>query len=545
MRDLLSAAQMGAIERAAIESGHVTGRDLMERAGRGAIDAVFARWPELDRSARRAVVLCGPGNNGGDGFVMARILKDRGWDVALFLMGTLDKLPSDARRNADLWAELARIHPLDDDCKPSAHAPDLIVDALFGTGLSRPVEGLAALFDDLADLRDAAKGAPRVVSVDIPSGLCSDSGRILVAPDAGGCPSRACIRADLTVTFHSLKPGHHLADGPGQCGAVEIVDIGLDTRDSTSRAALAALAGTDGMPPLLRSGPDRATRARLHKAGGAHKYGHGHALILSGGAGATGAARLAARAALRIGAGLVTLGVPPAAQQEVACQVTALMLRRVEDGEALAGVLADPRINALCLGPGLGTERARALVPVALEAGQAAPSRAVVLDADALTAFTQEPERLFGLLHGGCVLTPHGGEFARLFPDLSDRLEARAVAGPAFGKVDAVREAARRAGCVVLLKGADTVIAAPDGRAGLSSAQYARSVPWLATAGAGDVLAGFITGLLARGLEPQGAAELAAWLHVECARAFGPGLIAEDLADMVPRVLAADGAPQG
>lgn len=285
----------------------------------------------------------------------------------------------------------------------------------------------------------------------------------------------------------------------------------------------------------------------LRKSTDGHKYRHGHALILSGGSGATGAARLAARGALRIGAGLVTLGVPPSAQMEVAAQVTAVMLRRVADAGALACLLGDDRINALCLGPGLGAERARALVPVALGAGGVEP-RPTVLDADALTAYADRPQALFDMLHADCVLTPHGGEFARLFPDIATRLRETPQeaphetphetpqGGPACSKVDATRAAASRAGCVVLFKGPATVIATPDGRCGVNPARYDRAAPWLATAGAGDVLAGFITGLLARGLPAMVAAETAAWLHVEAARSFGPGLIAEDLPEELPRV---------
>ncbi|MEM6914254.1 MAG: NAD(P)H-hydrate dehydratase, partial [Pseudomonadota bacterium] len=264
-----------------------------------------------------------------------------------------------------------------------------------------------------------------------------------------------------------------------------------------------------------------------------HKYAHGHALVLSGRPGRTGAARLAARGALRIGAGLVTLGVPPAAQQEVACQITSIMLTRVEDGAGLTNTLKDVRLNALCLGPGLGTgEREHALILAALEA-----KRPTVLDADALSfLFFDEADALFGQLHDQCVLTPHGGEFARMFPDIADKLNAAPTIGPAYSKVDATREAAARAGCTILFKGPDTVIAAPDGRCSINSAQYERAAPWLATAGSGDVLAGFITGLLARGFDPMPAAEAAAWLHVECARVFGPGLIAEDLPGMLPTV---------
>lgn len=286
---------------------------------------------------------------------------------------------------------------------------------------------------------------------------------------------------------------------------------------------------TPGMAGALRKKTDQ------------HKYSHGHALILSGGPGATGAARLAARGALRIGAGLVTLGVGALAQAEVANRITAVMLKPVDDAAALAGVLGDARLNALCLGPGLGMARARDLVPVALGA---TPRRKVVLDADALTAYAEDPQTLFDMLHPDCILTPHGGEFARLFPDIATRLREEPGSGPVSSpasppvnaRVAATRAAAVRAGCIVLHKGADTVIAAPDGRCGISAAQGDRAAPWLATAGSGDVLAGFITGLLARGLPPMQAAETATWCHVECALGFGPGLIAEDLPEELPRV---------
>ena len=269
----------------------------------------------------------------------------------------------------------------------------------------------------------------------------------------------------------------------------------------------------------------------LAKRSADHKYGHGHALVLAGGPGKTGAARLAARGALRIGAGLVTLGAPPAACHESAMHLTAVMLRRIADRAGLDAALEDSRLNALCLGPGLGQERARDLVPAALKA-----ARPTVLDADALSAFVDTPDTLFDALHHACVLTPHGGEFARLFPDLSEKLSGTPTTGPAYSRVDAARAAARRAGCTLLLKGPDTVIADPDGRCLLNAAVYDRAAPWLATAGAGDVLAGFITGLLARGFPPLKAAGTAAWLHVECARSFGPGLIAEDLPEQLPQV---------
>ncbi|EEE36792.1 YjeF family protein [Rhodobacteraceae bacterium KLH11] len=518
MTELLTAGQMRAVEQTAIKSGAVTGLELMERAGQGVVDAIFEEWPELDRRgaspsrspeyfekdeevSRRVVVLCGPGNNGGDGFVVARLLHGLGWQVEAFLYGDVEKLPPDARVNYERWIELGRVRPFGEaptgDCGAA-----LYVDALFGTGLQRPLTG------EVLAWAVARASEPQLVnktvSVDIPSGLCADSGRDL----AGEAET---VRAGLTVSFHTAKPGHYLGHGPARSGCLVVRDIGL-TEPVEGAVRLVSGEGIE-----------------FGKAQGAHKYSHGHALVLAGGPGKTGAARLAARGALRIGAGLVTLGVPPAAQMEVACQITALMLQRVDGPEGLSDLLQDDRLNALCLGPGLGLACAAELVPVALAA-----KRPTVLDADALTALAETSGCLMAELHEECVLTPHGGEFSRLFPDIAEKLAAVPGRGPGYSKVDAVRAAAARAGCVVLLKGSDTVIAAPDGRCAINAASYERAAPWLATAGSGDVLAGFITGLLARGFAPMQAAEAGAWLHVECARQFGPGLIAEDLPEQVP-----------
>ena len=268
-------------------------------------------------------------------------------------------------------------------------------------------------------------------------------------------------------------------------------------------------------------------RAGLEKREGAHKYAYGHAVVLAGGYGRGGAARLGARAALRVGAGLVTLLCPQVSLAENASQLTGVMVGVLPDSFSLRGMLQDDRLNALLLGPGLGIPRARDMVPAALSG-----ARATVLDADALTAYEEDPDLLFRQLHRACVLTPHDGEFKRLFPDL--HLGA--------GREAAVCAAAARAGCTVLLKGPETLIATPDAAGvvlALHSATGGRAAPWLATAGSGDVLAGLIVGLLARGYAPQDAAELGAWLHVEAARSFGPGLIAEDLPEALPRVFRA------
>lgn len=547
MTELLTAAQMRAIEQAAIESGQVTGLELMERAGQGVVDAVFEEWPALAASPNRAVVLCGPGNNGGDGFVVARLLKERGWEVDVFLYGDPAKLPPDAKTNYERWAELGTVAPLNEISDASLDNAVLTFDAVFGTGLSRPIPKEVFNTLSFAAVPYNSKSPPRppIVAIDIPTGVDADSGKFLLGPDNPDPDDY--YSPSLTVTFGTAKLGHYLTPNAenaavfdilarsGRAIVVKPIGVELAIRRAHLDWDIVELLDLDKKRHIDLLGQEAVALALLHlpKDGRAHKYSHGHALILSGGSGKTGAARLAARGALRIGAGLVTLGVPPSAQLEVASQITALMLTRVADAGALAALLQDTRINALCLGPGLGLDRARAYVPEVVRAKHAPYT---VLDADALSAYADAPETLFAMLHENCVLTPHAGEFARLFPDIAAKLNAPAITGPAYSKVDATRDAAKRAGCTVLFKGPETVIADQAGSASINSAQHDRAAPWLATAGSGDVLAGFITGLLARGFSPMEAAETAAWLHVECARSFGPGLIAEDLPEELPKV---------
>ncbi len=543
MTELLTAAQMRAIEQAAIASGEVTGLELMERAGRGVVAAIFEEWPDLRATSHRAVVLCGPGNNGGDGFVVARLLKEWGWEVEVFLYGDPDKLPPDARVNYERWGAMGEVSAISaEDTKDKIRhdydlmeASDVVVDALFGTGLTRAAPLLWApnslcheIFND--DFWCTGEySRPRFVAVDIVSGVCADSGKVLGASDEkqhwGG------IAAHLTVSFHSRKAGHVLGEAPRLCTKIRIADIGL----GGGNVSALSLSRDRGQIRVVSSpSMDWHRRSGLLKDNAYYKYAHGHALILSGGPGKGGAARLAARGALRIGAGLVTLGCPAEALAENAARLDAIMLRAVSGGGVVDGLkvaLEDERINALCVGPGLGLDAAGEVVTVGLKSG-----RSCVLDADALTWLAEDKPNRFKLLHDKVILTPHGGEFARLFPDISEKLSAPATKGPAYSKVDAAREAAKRTGCVVLYKGPDTVIADPSGRCSINSAHYDRAAPWLGTAGSGDVLAGFITGLLARGFDPMQAAETGAWLHVECARSFGPGLIAEDLPEQLPLV---------
>lgn len=542
MTELLTAAQMRAIERAAIESGAVTGLELMERAGAGAVEAISAEWPDLDAAAPSAVVLCGPGNNGGDGFIVARMLATRGWAVEVF------EVEPAGGQSIDAGAARAAVIASGLPPKPMAafrdrfyeweQGPRLVVDALFGTGLTRPLSGEISLAVELVDTGLATpSGGARVASLDLPSGLATDCGRVV-----GRDPSRRsrpgdwqAVRAGLTLAFHRPKLAHFLAEGPRFCGRLRVIDIGLgafaDERASGGSLREVVRGGLRDMCHLVDPETEPAVRRRIDamaaKRGG-HKFDHGHAVVLAGGVGRGGAARMSARAALRVGAGLVTVAPPPAAMIENAAQLDAIMLRAVRDADALAALLSDDRINALLLGPGLGTGARESALVGAVLGGE----RGVVLDGDALTILSRD-DALLDRLDACCILTPHAGEFARLFPKIAERLSDHACS-----KVDAARDAAARAGCTIVFKGPDTVIADPSGRAAIHSAAYDRGAPWLATAGAGDVLAGLITGLMARGQPPWDAACAAAWLHVECARAIGPGLIAEDLPEALPGVLA-------
>lgn len=513
MPEILTSEQMRTLETGAMAQGHVTGRVLMERAGQGVCDAVFETWPKLTQQAGRASVLCGPGNNGGDGYVVARLLRDRGWRVTVFALGDPQKLPPDAKANYHRWVEMGPVRPIDAAQFEAETMPDLVVDALFGIGLTRalsaPLDGLAA---QLA--KAVAGGWGRVVAVDVPSGICADSGRAL----------GAAMRADLTVTFHCFKPAHVL-DRPEvpHSGAIVVKDIGLPQ---------APVASMPGPRVALATAP---LAEDLRKAGPAHKYTHGHAVVLSGPAGRTGAARLAARGALRIGAGLVTVAARSDALPEVAAHQTAVMQRVIDSAADLKAQFgADARANAFCAGPAMGVGAdARDMLADLL-----ALNRPTVLDADALTLLSDD-QSLREALHSGCVLTPHQGEFARLFPDLAARYAAPAVSGPACSKLDVSLDAAAQTGSVIVFKGAVTVIADPQGRGVISPADDRTA--WLATAGSGDVLAGFIAGLMARGHAPFEAACDAVYLHCECARRFGPGLVAEDLPESLPEVFRALG----
>jgi ADP-dependent NAD(P)H-hydrate dehydratase / NAD(P)H-hydrate epimerase len=488
MIELLTTAEMAEADRLTIAGG-TPGVALMENAGRAVADAVAA-----EPQGRRVVVVAGPGNNGGDGFVAALCLTERGFDVRVAFVGDRAKLKGDAALAAGRWSG-----PTEAASPRSVAEADIVIDALFGAGLDRPVEGPPRAMIEAMN----AAGMP-LIAVDLPSGINGTSGAVL----------GQAVRASRTVTFFRRKPGHLLLPGRTHCGAVTVADIGIP--DSVLDAIRPAT--FVNAPPLWR-------RAFPVPTVEGHKYARGHAVAVSGGLSTTGAARLAARGALRGGAGLVTIASPRDALAVNAASNLAVMVRSVDGPLELADFLSDTRRNAVVLGPGGGVGSAmREQVRAAL-----ASEAAVILDADALTSFADEPTALFSAIGKragrGVILTPHEGEFARLFKAVSSDHKVHS-------KLEKVRAAAQTSGAIVLLKGADTVVAAPDGRAAIAE----NAPPYLATAGAGDVLAGMIAGLMAQRMPPFEAASAAVWLHGEAANHFGPGLIAEDLPEALPAV---------
>jgi hydroxyethylthiazole kinase-like uncharacterized protein yjeF len=496
MLEILTPEEMAEADRLTIAGG-VPGRDLMEAAGKAIADSAA----EMAERGASVLVLAGPGNNGGDGFVAARLLAGQGFAVRLALLGKREALTGDAALAAADYDGPAE--PLSVDMRLDG---ELVIDALFGAGLARPLEGdVAALVSRLNET-----GIP-VLAVDLPSGIDGRTGLV----------TGAAIRAAQTVTFFRSKPGHLLMPGRAHCGAVSVAQIGIqDAVLETVRPAL-----FDNQPGLWRS-----AYPRLDPAG--HKYDRGHALIVCGPPARTGAARLAARGALRIGAGLVTIASPPEALIVNAAHLTAVMIARMDGSEGLARVLEDKRFTAVAIGPAAGIgEQTRNAVAACLES-----HAATVLDADALTSFADQPEQLWQLTksrQAPVVLTPHEGEFMRIFPDLAATGSSNAGRDKAMSKVERARAAAERAGCAIILKGGDTVVTMPDGRASICG----HAPPYLATAGSGDVLTGIAAGLLAQRMPLFEAACAAVWLHADAACCFGSGLIAEDLPDQLPTVV--------
>jgi len=469
---------MGAADRLA-EAAGVSGTTMMEAAGGAVAVAIGQRWP-----MRPVTILCGPGNNGGDGFVVARHLAAAGWPVTLALLGAIDKLSGEAAHAAHLWqGDLVPFTP------DSLDGAGLIVDAMFGAGLSRPLGGQAAILVKAM----MSRGIP-ICAVDVPSGLDGASGMIL------GCAAAA----ELTVTFFRKQPGHLLYPGRALCGDIVVADIGTPV----------SVLETIG-PSTWENDPGLWLDVYPWPQPESYKYKRGEVLVL-GGEEITGASRMTALAASRAGAGMVTLAAPAPVWSLYATSLINAIVRRFDGAVGWQSLLADKRRNVIAIGPGAGVGAStRKYVQATL-----ATKRASVLDADALTSFAEAPEDLFRAIDGPCVMTPHEGEFARLFHFERDK-PARA------------RAAAKQSGAVILLKGSDTVIAAPDGRVIINSNAPAQ----LATGGTGDVLTGFVAALMAQGMPPFEAAAAGAWLHGAAATEFGLGLVAEDLPGALPLVL--------
>jgi hydroxyethylthiazole kinase-like uncharacterized protein yjeF len=486
--EVLTTSEMERADHLTIAAG-TPGFALMLSAGQAVAEAAM----ELAEEGP-IVVVAGRGNNGGDGFVAAAELAARGREVSVVLLCERDSLQGDAASAARGWK-----YPVLPFNPQALGKPALIIDALFGAGLNRPVKGEPHEVIEAIN----ANGAP-VLAVDLPSGINGTTGLVM----------GVAVRATETVTFFRRKPAHLLLPGRMYCGRVRLADIGIERRVLD-----------EIKPQTSENVPETWQAAFPVPRMDGHKYARGHAVVVSGEMASTGAARLAARGALRAGAGLVTVASPREALAVNAAALTAVMVRAVDTPIEFAELLDDRRFNTCVIGPGAGiSERTRDFVHTALSA-----QKHLVLDADALTSFAEQPDRLFESIKASAdpqvVLTPHEGEFPRLFSDISNK-------NPGRSKLERVRDAAQRSGAVVLLKGPDTVVAAPDGRATIA----ANAPPWLATAGAGDVLAGIIAAMLAQGVPAFEAASIGVWMHGEGAREAGPGLIAEDLSEVMPAV---------
>ncbi|MBB4094725.1 NAD(P)H-hydrate dehydratase [Ochrobactrum pecoris] len=493
MYELLTPQEMAEADRQTIETGIKDGFSLMLAAGRAVADVAQRMFP---RNAPVAV-LCGPGNNGGDGYVAAQFLLEAGLEVVCFASAPPRK-GSDAMR-----ASLFYKGPVTNFNEFSTASFGGVIDALFGAGLARDIHGAEAVAIDAVNASDLP-----VVAVDLPSGISGEGGGIL----------GTAIRARATVTFFCKKPGHLLQPGRAHCGVLHVADIGIPDH------ILATIE-----PRTFENAPELWEGTLPVLGAEAYKYSRGHVAVFSGGAHSTGAARLSAVAAARSGAGAVTLLSPPDAMAVNAAHLTSIMVRETRGLRDARQFLSERKVAAAVLGPGYGNptfarEHALLLASSGLEG-----FRGLVLDADGITAFERNPDELFEKRQGAetaLVLTPHEGEFRRLFPD---------IAKNSTSKIEKAREAARRANAVIVYKGPDTVIAEPEGLAVVN----ANGTPLLATAGSGDVLTGIVCGLLAQGMPAFVAACASVWMHADAARRFGHGLIADDLPAQLPKVLSA------
>ncbi|WP_120496038.1 NAD(P)H-hydrate dehydratase [Kiloniella sp. EL199] len=468
---LLSVRDMYRADSLAMESG-VSGISLMGKAGRAVAKTVCGMVPE-----GRVLVLCGPGNNGGDGFVAAVVLDELGYEVQLYSMVPISELKGDALHFAREWRGIV-LRELDEADFGQA---DVIVDALFGAGLARPLDRTCCSYVEWSL-------GKCVVSVDIPSGVSGDTGELV-----GGI----AFHAEKTVTFLVKKTGHCLYPGADWCGDVIVADIGIPKK---VRAKLDL--------QFQENHPDLWSKQIPRYQYDQHKYHFGHSLVWGGQM--SGAGRLVAMSALRAGSGLVTVLCSEADRLLYELTSPSLIVEEHKDPMTLAEFLKNRKISSFVLGAGGGrSDDFKSFVSTILESC----SIPVVLDADAISVFEEKPEQLLSLLNDQVIITPHEGEFKRLFPEIRG------------SRLERARQAAVKAGCVLVLKGADTIITAPDGRTVINTnAPY-----WLARGGTGDVLAGIITGLLAQSVSVFEAACAGVWLHGDAAQRAGSGMIADDL----------------
>lgn len=468
-----------------------SGVELMETAGRAVADTVVDYVGTPLELGGEIVVLCGPGNNGGDGFVAARHLDEWGYPVRVMLLGEPSDLKGDAAKMADKWQGV-----IGSTSNESINGAAVIIDSLFGTGLNKPVDGEVAELLTSANEADAFR-----VAVDIPSGLNAETGNVL----------GNCFQADATVTFFHKKPGHLVAPGRFYCGGadhVHVADIGVP---STVLSEME--------PNHFSNEPSLWSNVYPFQGPASHKYDRGHLLVLGGKEPTLGASRLASLSALRVGAGLVTLAAPSESYPVQASALTDVMVRRFDSAFGFVGILADPRIGTVLMGPGAGV--GEKTVELVQQAGVKKCN--MVLDADVLASFIGRAEQLKSIADGEVVITPHEGEFSRLFPKLD-------IDGD---RIAAARAAAKITGSIVVLKGVSTIVASADGRVSIAS----NGPSWLAVGGTGDVLAGLIAGLVAQGMPAFEAASAAVWIHGEAGMKAGRGLIASDLLDVIPSVL--------
>jgi NAD(P)H-hydrate epimerase len=472
---------MQSLDRQAIEEFDISGLTLMENAGRGCAEAIIAEFgagPML-----RAVIVSGKGNNGGDGYVIARLLKNQGWHVVTFILARHDEIRGDARTNLDLLADTPVLFCPEqgglDRYASTLKEATVIVDALLGTGLSSKVKGAYA--EAIGLINNAGKP---VIAVDIPSGIDAATGKVL------GC----AVKADFTITFALAKCGHILYPGAEYTGRLSIIDIGIPAEIVAAAEGYEFL-DVEAVKPFLKK-----------RSPSAHKGDSGHCLIVAGSTGKTGAAAMSANSAVRAGAGLVTLAVPASLNTIMEIKTTEAMTVPIPDNDcglfgdgAFTAILSATKDkDAVALGPGISLNHGIAMLVRDLVANVSQP---LVIDADGLNALAEDPDILFSKKTAVAILTPHPGEMARLSALSTGEVES--------DRIGVSRAFAMKYQVFLILKGARTIIAAPDGAVVINGSGN----PGMASGGMGDVLTGVLAALLAQGFEPFSACKVGVFIH--------------------------------